>query len=166
MAAGKERGALMLPQPDEEVLLAFEGGDIRRPYVIGSLFNTTDKPGKLVDPPDGKEHDGSFVVYSDATIQLKAKDLVRLDSTKATEIKSADEIKVTSQKDFSIDSQGGVTITASKDGALKGANIKIEASSGSVEVKGAQSLKLSAGASSIELGPSGVTIKGSMINLG
>ena len=42
--AGKDRGAVMLPEVNDEVLVAFEQGDIRRPYVIGGLFNGVDKP--------------------------------------------------------------------------------------------------------------------------
>jgi len=41
--AGKERGAFWLPEVDDEVLLAFEHGDIRRPFIIGSLWNGVDK---------------------------------------------------------------------------------------------------------------------------
>jgi uncharacterized protein involved in type VI secretion and phage assembly len=38
------RGAYWLPEPDDEVLVMFEHGDIRHPIVIGSLWNGYDKP--------------------------------------------------------------------------------------------------------------------------
>ena len=44
-SAGNARGLLMLPQPDEEVIVGFEHGDTRRPIVVGSVFNGRDKPG-------------------------------------------------------------------------------------------------------------------------
>ena len=42
--AGAERGALFLPEIDDEVLVGFEFGDVTRPYVLGALWNGKDKP--------------------------------------------------------------------------------------------------------------------------
>ena len=42
--AGKERGWLMIPEVDDEVLVAFDREDIRFPYVLGSLWNGVDVP--------------------------------------------------------------------------------------------------------------------------
>ena len=37
------------PTPDDEVLVAFEGGDPRRPYVLGALWNGQDSPPESMD---------------------------------------------------------------------------------------------------------------------
>jgi phage protein D len=42
--AGNDRGFEYLPEVEDEVLVAFEHGDIHRPYVIGSLWNGKDSP--------------------------------------------------------------------------------------------------------------------------
>jgi uncharacterized protein involved in type VI secretion and phage assembly len=42
--AGKQRGACFLPEVDDEVLVAFEHGDMRFPYVLGALWNGQDAP--------------------------------------------------------------------------------------------------------------------------
>ena len=42
--AGKETGLVFLPNVDDEVLVAFEHGDIRRPYVLGGLWSSIDPP--------------------------------------------------------------------------------------------------------------------------
>jgi len=42
--AGNNRGSWFLPEVDDEVLVAFEGGDARRPYILGMLWNGKDKP--------------------------------------------------------------------------------------------------------------------------
>ncbi|HZU99811.1 MAG TPA: phage baseplate assembly protein V [Planctomycetota bacterium] len=47
--AGKERGYWWLPEIDDEVLVGFEHGDVRFPYIVGALHNGVDKPPKTDD---------------------------------------------------------------------------------------------------------------------
>jgi len=42
--SGKEYGSYFLPEVDDEVLVAFAGGDVHKPFVIGSLWNGKRKP--------------------------------------------------------------------------------------------------------------------------
>lgn len=42
--AGAERGMMFMPEVEDEVLVAFEHGDIERGFIIGSLWNGMDKP--------------------------------------------------------------------------------------------------------------------------
>jgi uncharacterized protein involved in type VI secretion and phage assembly len=42
--AGNNRGSWFIPDVDDEVLVAFEHGDPRRPYVLGGLWNGRDSP--------------------------------------------------------------------------------------------------------------------------
>lgn len=42
--AGSEMGGIFLPEVGDEVLVAFEHGDLNRPYVIGALWNGKAKP--------------------------------------------------------------------------------------------------------------------------
>jgi phage protein D/phage baseplate assembly protein gpV len=42
--AGMQRGFFCVPNIGDEVLLAFEQGDINFPYVIGAVWNTEDRP--------------------------------------------------------------------------------------------------------------------------
>jgi phage protein D len=60
--AGKERGLMILPEVDDEVLVAFEHGDIHHPYIVGSLWNNTDKPpvGNSVAVGSGKVNQRVF----------------------------------------------------------------------------------------------------------
>jgi uncharacterized protein involved in type VI secretion and phage assembly len=44
LMAGPDRGSFFLPEVDDEVLVAFEHGDINRPFVIGALWNGVDNP--------------------------------------------------------------------------------------------------------------------------
>jgi len=54
LMAGKERGSYFLPEVGDEVLVAFEMGNIEFPYVLGALWNGEDKPPQPAD--DGKNH--------------------------------------------------------------------------------------------------------------
>ncbi|HKG47267.1 MAG TPA: phage baseplate assembly protein V [Pyrinomonadaceae bacterium] len=47
--AGNNRGSWFIPDVEDEVLIVFEGGDPRRPYVIGSLWNGKDSPPESMD---------------------------------------------------------------------------------------------------------------------
>jgi uncharacterized protein involved in type VI secretion and phage assembly len=49
MMGGNNRGSWFVPDANDEVLVAFEGGDTRRPYVIGGLWNGTDKSPESMD---------------------------------------------------------------------------------------------------------------------
>ena len=69
VSAGNARGLMMLPQPDEEVIVGFEHGDTRRPIVIGSLFNGKDKPGADLL----QNRDGSFALLSNEKAHIHTK---------------------------------------------------------------------------------------------
>lgn len=49
LMAGANRGTWFIPDVDDEVLVAFEGGDPRRPYVVGALWNGQDAPPETMD---------------------------------------------------------------------------------------------------------------------
>src|SRR6185436_11691504 len=44
LAGGKDRGTLWLPEVGDEVLVAFDKGDIDHPFVLGGLWNGVDVP--------------------------------------------------------------------------------------------------------------------------
>ncbi len=54
LMAGPERGSFFLPEVGDEVLVAFEHGDINAPYVIGMLWNGQQKPPETNS--DGKNN--------------------------------------------------------------------------------------------------------------
>mgnify|MGYP001192054274 CR=1 FL=1 len=63
MAGSKDgadfRGSFFLPEVDDEVLVMFEHGDVRRPIVMGSLWNGVDKPihdNSEKGPQEGKNN--------------------------------------------------------------------------------------------------------------
>ncbi len=49
LMGGNNRGSWFIPDANDEVLVVFEGGDPRRPYIIGGLWNGRDKPPESMD---------------------------------------------------------------------------------------------------------------------
>jgi uncharacterized protein involved in type VI secretion and phage assembly len=49
LMGGSNRGSWFVPDVNDEVLVVFEGGDPRRPYVIGGLWNGSDAPPESMD---------------------------------------------------------------------------------------------------------------------
>lgn len=49
LMAGNNRGSWFIPHEGDEVLVAFNAGDTRHPYVIGSLWNGQDEPPETMD---------------------------------------------------------------------------------------------------------------------
>jgi len=49
LMGGNNRGSWFIPDVNDEVLVVFEGGDPRRPYVVGALWNGSDTPPESMD---------------------------------------------------------------------------------------------------------------------
>jgi uncharacterized protein involved in type VI secretion and phage assembly len=49
LMGGNNRGSWLIPDVNDEVLVVFEAGDPRRPYVIGGLWNGSDAPPESMD---------------------------------------------------------------------------------------------------------------------
>jgi uncharacterized protein involved in type VI secretion and phage assembly len=117
--AGKDRGQLMLPIVGDEVLVAFEHGDVQRPYVLGSLWNGHDEPGDLAHT------DGSYALHTEAEYHLEA--------DKKIEIAGQDTLKLQSAGDLTIKTDGSITQTATGQVEISGQSITIKGSSISIE---------------------------------
>jgi uncharacterized protein involved in type VI secretion and phage assembly len=148
VSAGNARGVMMLPIVGEEVLVGFEHGDTRRPYILGSLFNGSDLPGDDLT----QNGDGSFALLSDQKILATAKDAMNLTTKQSLTISADQNISGTAQQSYTIESKQG--------------DISIKSDMGNVTIEGTQSVTIKCGASSIQIGPSGVTVSGPMISLG
>jgi phage protein D len=159
-SAGKERGLMMLPVVNEEVLVGFEHGDTTRPYVIGSLFNGKDTPGTELAAKDG-----SFGLRSDKKLIMRAKEEIEISGDKS--------MKVTIKQDVEEKFDANWKEQVARNGELKiGGNLTIEAT-GTVKIKGGPSMniessgpmKLKAAQMDID-GGAMLNLKGGLINIG
>ncbi len=51
LSAGPDHGSRFTPAIGAEVLVAFEAGDVSRPYIVGALWNGVDRPPETSDKP-------------------------------------------------------------------------------------------------------------------
>ncbi|HKU75439.1 MAG TPA: phage baseplate assembly protein V [Pyrinomonadaceae bacterium] len=149
--AGKGRGFCFLPEVEDEVLIAFEHGDARFPYVVGALWNGQDKPPEAdaLDRRVLKSVTGHAVVLDDTKDQEKieiidksGKNTIVIDTVKNT-------ITITSDKD--------ITLSASKG------TIKLEAQK--IEIKSSADTAIEAGAGMDVKATGTMNVKGAMVNI-
>jgi uncharacterized protein involved in type VI secretion and phage assembly len=156
--AGPERGAVILPEVNDEVMVAFEHGDLRRPYVVGGLYNGVDKPklgDRLIDEASGAVRRRGFVskrghllVFFDdeadegvALLTGDAKLRVALDRSKTViHVASDGRVEIEATQDVRVKAGKNLVVEAGATMELKAKAIKLTAD-GPVEVKG-QPIKL------------------------
>jgi len=136
--AGNNRGSWFIPDVDDEVLVAFEAGDPRRPYIVGSLWNGSDSPP---DTMDGAGNNYRKVLCSRNGVK------VTLDDQDG-------------QEQFRVETPGGQQLTL-KDGPgqvliedSNGNSVKLETSGITVTA----SAKVTINASMVEISASMVTV--------
>jgi uncharacterized protein involved in type VI secretion and phage assembly len=119
LMAGGDHGTFFVPEVGDEVLVAFEHGDPRRPYVIGCVWSQAQKPPAT----DGKPVDNNW-----RFIHSRSGHIIKLDDTKGEE-----KIEI-------IDKDGGhkvVIDTANKkiQVTCESGDVEVKASSGNVTIK-------------------------------
>ncbi len=125
--AGKGRGFFWLPEVDDEVLVAFEHGDVNRPYVVGALWNDKD------NPPKANTDTVKSGKVNERIIQTRAGHVISLDDTDGKERIS---IKTKAGHELLMDDASGSEKISIKD--KTGSNsIVIESSSNKITVKAA-----------------------------
>ncbi len=142
MMGGNNRGSWFIPDENDEVLVIFEGGDPRRPYVVGGLWNGQDSTPESMD--------GAGKNYKKV---LKSRNGVKvtLDDTDGQEkmvLETPGGQKVTLK-----DGPGAVTIEDSN-----GNSVKLESSGVTITA----SAKLTINASTVEISAGMVTVNAGM----
>jgi len=76
LMAGNDRGTFFLPEVGDEVLVAFDHGDINNPYVLGALWNGEDAPPETNSDGQNnirkiKSRSGHEIIFDDTQAQEK-----------------------------------------------------------------------------------------------
>jgi len=130
--AGKNRGFYFLPEINDEVLVAFEQGDMAFPYILGALWNAQDLPPEK--NKDGKNNIRTIKSRSGHKITLDDTDgqekIIIEDKTGKNQIliNSQDNtINITSEKDLAIVAKGNISFKSSDgDIAIECQNLSIK----------------------------------------
>src|SRR5262245_59351855 len=130
----------MLPQIDDEVLVAFEFGDVRRPYVLGGLWNGVDKPplgDKLFDSGTVKRRGivsrkGHKLIFFDADDNSGIALISANNKFKVSLNEKTDELHIVSKgklvieaKELEIKVDAGASLEAGGQIKIKGATVAL-----------------------------------------
>jgi uncharacterized protein involved in type VI secretion and phage assembly len=147
LMAGKERGLYFLPEVDDEVLVLFEQGDVRFPYIIGALWNGKDAPPIKND--DGKNNirliqsrSGHVIRLNDENGKETIEIIDKSGNNKIVIDTSKNAIAITSNKDITLSAPQGTIKLEAKEIQLKStAATKLEASAG-IDIKANSTMNL------------------------
>ena len=161
--AGKDRGVFYRPEVGDEVVVVFEQGDPRRPYIMGGVWNQQDPP-----PAD----DGNPTQNNWRFIKSRSGHIFKFDDTQGAEkIEIIDKnethkviIDSANQKIQVICDVGDVEVTASAgDVKVQALNIEVK---GDVSVKvEAPTIDITAQAQATIDGGGMLTLKGGIVNI-
>ena len=144
--AGNGRGVYFLPEIGDEVLVAFQHGDVRFPYVVGSMWNGQDAP-----PANNDDGENNIRV-----LHSRSGHLIRLDDTSGAE--KIEIIDKTGNNSLTIESaSNNFTITCN-------GTLTLQATQG-VEITSEASVAIKA-ASTLDMEATGqTTLKGALVNI-
>ena len=130
--ADDDQGFEFLPAVDTQVVVAFEAGDLRRPYVVGSCWN-----GREALPQTPTSSNDKRVIRSRAHSQLEFDDTqgaskVTLDMESGHKVVldgAAQEVRIQHQNGASIviDSTGAIRVTANSTVDITGTVLNVHA---------------------------------------
>jgi uncharacterized protein involved in type VI secretion and phage assembly len=159
--AGNGSGVYFLPEVNDEVLVTFEHGDARFPYVIGALWNGKDAPP--AGNADGKNNLRLIKSRSGHVIKLNDEDgketIEIIDKTKKN------SIVIDTSKNTIMISKNTIMITSDKDITLSATRGTIKLNAKKIEMKSSTDLKLEAGSTMDVKARATLTIKGATVNI-
>jgi phage protein D len=168
--AGKNRGAMMVPEVGDEVLVAFEQEDPQRPYVLGGLFNGVDtvstKGIDVVDSGSGAINRRSFISRNGHRIDL-------LDDNGKTEgvtVETGDErLRIAMDAvgtKVTVHSDGTVLIEGKNGIVVDAATSNLELKAGQIAMTATQGIQLAGGSGAVGINTSGpVSLQGTTVNV-
>lgn len=126
--SGGERGFFFTPEIDDEVLVGFDAGNAERPYVMGSLYNGSNKPNSTF--PDSNNNFKGLVTQSGLRLEFdEGKKMTSIDTPAGNKVVISDDEKsviLSDENGNTVElSTGGIVMNSASDIVIS-ANGKIE----------------------------------------
>jgi uncharacterized protein involved in type VI secretion and phage assembly len=162
--AGKDRGGMVLPEVGDEVLVLFEHGDVRRPYVLGGLYNGVDKPSArgipLVDSGSGAVNRRSMVSRLGHRIDLQD-DKGRNDGIKVVSVDEKVGLLLdAAQTKVTVHADGTVVIEGTKGITVDSSNAKLELKGGEITITATNGVRVDGGTGQLQLKGATASLQG------
>ncbi|OKS87540.1 type VI secretion system Vgr family protein [Mucilaginibacter polytrichastri] len=174
---GKNRGFLVVPEKGDQVIIAFEEGNIARPVVMGSVYhsNNVDSGGFTNSNIKGMmSRKGSHLKFDDAehalSLATSLSNMIHVNEPNGTiEATAASIISNKTGKNAIVmqSGPGTIGIAAEHEVALTsdGNGINITQKSGSILISANQKITIQCGGSSIVLTTAGIIINGKEVDI-
>lgn len=168
--AGDQMGGYFLPEVGDEVLVAFENGDIDHPIVLGALWSGRMKPPESNN--DGKNNlrliksrSGHKVILNDEDGKETIEIIDKSGKNKIVIDTAANKITVQTDKDIELKApQGKISLDAQELELKSSANTKIQAGA-NMEIKASANNKVEGGANMDVKAGAILTVQGSMVKI-
>ncbi len=169
--AGAGRGLLFLPEIGDEVLVAFENGDVNSPYIVGALWNGRDQPPiekvlaqNKVNQRVIRSRSGHVVILDDTQgseritiLDKTGQNSIEIDSkNNAISLRASGDITIEAGGRLVLKSKQEMNLESNAAAAIKGSKLDMQGQSGAV---------MKAGASQVALQSAGATLKGTRVTV-
>lgn len=180
LMTGKDQGSLFVPEIGDEVLVAFHQGDIRSPFVIGSLWHTESESPAVHEKNNirkFKSRSGHEIIFDDddsegkITVRSSKGHKLELDD-KNDQLLLSDQsnknkvvISGGTKNELVIQSEASTITLNAKGDVVIASNTSVKVKSTNIDVEAQAQLNLKASAGITMKSDGLITIKGSMVKI-
>lgn len=176
---GGGKGFYFIPEVGEEVLVAFEGGNAEKPFVLGAMYNGKGKSTQKDSSNNFKAiqtRGGHMIKFDDAdgaesiTISDKSGNTIVLNTNEKTITISSEEKMTFLSKEINIIGENNVNISSKKtavdgsDSVTISSDTKVDTSAPAVSITGEKEVKVEGMQVDVN-GSIATNVKGTVLNL-
>jgi uncharacterized protein involved in type VI secretion and phage assembly len=143
LMGGGGRGTFFLPEQGDEVLVAFDNGNLKLPYIIGGLWSSQDKPPDV--NADGKNNkrfiksrSGHLIRFDDTAGSEKVEIIDKSGNNSVTFDAANNSVTINSAKDITISAPNGTITLSAKTISISSLGDSTVAATGKLALQASQ----------------------------